>query len=225
MRYSNKPAKLEDCRDHGPGSGAELFLVEGDSAAHSVAALRNKQFQAVLPMQGKPMNAAKASESRIQGYGLFSAFRSAMGMGAGEPGETGSLIHRFEKIVLLFDPDADGIHSGALMLIFLHRVLPELLDNGAILMVRAPLYRVTSPALNQPQYAASEFQIEELRKKLSERGITDQQTLRYRGLGSLEHDLLLSRCIDPTTRKADVMTRKDAKMALQVFGGIPANVD
>jgi len=129
MHYSNKPAKLEDCRNHGPGSGAELFLVEGDSAAHSVAGLRNKQFQAVLPMQGKPMNAAKASEARISEYSLFRAFRTAMGMG--EAGETGSLVHRFEKIVLLFDPDADGIHSGALMLIFLHRVLPELLDTGA----------------------------------------------------------------------------------------------
>lgn len=223
MHYSNKPTKLEDCREHGPGSAAELFLVEGDSAAHSVAALRNKQFQAVLPMQGKPMNAAKASDARINDYSLFQAFRSAMGMS--KPGETGSLVYRFEKIVLLFDPDADGIHSGALMLIYLHRVLPELLDAGAILMVRAPLYRVTSASLKKPQYAASEFHIKELREKLSERGITDQQTLRYRGLGSLEQDLLRSRCIDPMTRNADVMTRKDAKMALQIFGGAPASAD
>jgi DNA gyrase subunit B/topoisomerase-4 subunit B len=223
MHYSNKPAKLEDCRNHGPGSGAELFLVEGDSAANSVAALRDKQFQAVLPMQGKPMNAAKASDARIAEYSLFRAFRSAMGMG--ESGETASLVYRFEKIVLLFDPDADGIHSGALMLIFLHRVLPELLDAGAVLMVRPPLYRVTSPALKQPQYAASEFHIKELRRKLSERGITDMQTLRYRGLGSLEQDLLRTRCVDSSTRKADVMSRKDAKMALQIFGPAPADSD
>ncbi len=133
------------------------------------------------------------------------------------------MLHRFERIVLLFDPDADGIHSSALMLIFLERVVPEMLDAGAILTVRAPLFRITSPALDKPLYAASEFHIEKLRTHLKERGVTDLQTLRYRGLGSLEQDLLVKQCIDPETRRADVMSRNDAKMARQVFGGEPAS--
>ena len=59
MYFKNHPIKLVDSRLH--GTGTELFIVEGDSAASMVANLRDAQFQAVLPMQGKPLNAAKAS--------------------------------------------------------------------------------------------------------------------------------------------------------------------
>ena len=60
MHYSGAPTKFDDTILHGQGSGAELFIVEGDSAAGGVANLCNAQTQAVLPMQGKPLNALRA---------------------------------------------------------------------------------------------------------------------------------------------------------------------
>ncbi|MGB7181865.1 MAG: toprim domain-containing protein [Burkholderiaceae bacterium] len=219
MRYGKKTVKLVDCRVHGPDSGAELFLVEGDSAASSVASQRDKNFQAVLPMQGKPMNAIKASESRIMSNALFVSLFDALGKEAVADKANSLFSLRFEKVVLLFDPDADGIHSGALMLMFLSRFYPALLNAGRVLTVRAPLFRVTSASLGQSFYAASEAHLAHIRKQLADRAVTDTQTIRYRGLGSLEQDLLAERCIDPQTRVADVMNMRDAAMAVEVFGG------
>lgn len=231
MIYRNMPPKLQDCREHGPDSGAELFLVEGDSAADSVASQRNKQTQAVLPMQGKPMNAVRASQARVRDNPLFSAVFNALGYPANFQAPAGSAMQlsliseplRFERLVLLFDPDADGIHSGALMLMFLSRFYPELLASQRVLMVRAPLFRVTAVARKQSFYAASEGHLEHILDELKKAGVTDTQILRYRGLGSLEPELLMTRCIDPQTRVADVMSARDAQMAIEVFGGSTAH--
>ena len=122
--------------------------------------------------------------------------------------------------MLLFDPDADGIHCGALLLIFLHRHMPALLREQKIWMVRPPLFRVTTPALPEPVYAASQMHYEHIMKQLSARQVNNVQTLRYRGLGSLEAELLIDRCVHPATRQADLMTERDAQMALNVFGGL-----
>jgi DNA gyrase subunit B len=86
-------------------------------------------------------------------------------------------------------------------------------------MVRAPLFRVTAVAHKQYFYAASEGHLEHILLELKKADVTDTQILRYRGLGSLEPELLMSRCINPQTRVADVMTTRDAQMAIEVFGG------
>lgn len=210
-------SKLEDCRRHGPHSGAELFLVEGDSAANSVKAARDKLFQAVLPMQGKPLNVAKASAKRLaENIWLQTLFQS-LGCGVGHDLNTKAL--RYERVMLLFDPDADGIHCGALMMICFERLMPELLDTGRVHMIRAPLLRVTSPSLPAPVYAHAPTHHHEILRALQERGIDDYQLLRYRGLGSLERDLLTEQCILPETRRAKAVTRTDAQMAMKMFGG------
>ena len=71
------PIKLADSQRH--GAGTELFIVEGDSAARSVTALRDASFQAVLPMQGKPMNAVRATQRRVAANSLFRALIEAIG--------------------------------------------------------------------------------------------------------------------------------------------------
>lgn len=78
-----QPIKLVDCFRHGPGSGAELFVVEGDSAAGTVATVRDAQTQAVLPLMGKPLNAVKASIKKVETYPLFVALAEAIGAGVG----------------------------------------------------------------------------------------------------------------------------------------------
>lgn len=210
-------SKLEDCRRHGPDSGAELFLVEGDSAANSVTAARDTLFQAVLPMQGKPMNVGKASAKRLADNAWLQTLFDSLGCGIGSDFKLETL--RYERVMLLFDPDADGIHCGALMLICFECLMPELLDTGRVHMIRAPLLRVTSPSLSAPVYAHAPTHHQELLRALQERGINDYQLLRYRGLGSLERDLLIEQCILPETRRAKAVTRDEAQMAMKMFGG------
>lgn len=212
--------KLLDCRLDGPAHDTELFLVEGDSAASNVSRVRNPERQAVLPMQGKPMNARKASESRVRANPWFSAFINATGCDIGAACRVSDL--RYARILLLFDPDADGIHCGALLLIFLQTYMPALLEDNRIWMVRPPLLRITAPALPEPVYAGSERQYQDQMKQMKANNITSIQTLRYRGLGSLEADLLTDQCVAPATRRADLMGPRDAQMALSVFGGLDA---
>ncbi|MEQ1487852.1 MAG: toprim domain-containing protein, partial [Methylotenera sp.] len=120
MIYTNRPIKLQDCRQH--GANAELFLVEGDSAASAVSSLRNQQVQAVLPMQGKPLNTIKASAEKVVENALFKALIEALGAGVGDNFDLTKC--RYSRIVLLMDADADGIHCGALMLMFFYRWMP-----------------------------------------------------------------------------------------------------
>jgi len=208
--------KLADCRRHGPQSGTELFLVEGDSAANSVIAARDTLFQAVLPMQGKPMNVAKASAKRLASNIWLQTLFNCLGCGVGRAFNIDAL--RYERVMLLFDPDADGIHCGALMLICFEYLMPELIDSGRVHMIRAPLLRITSPSLSKPVYAHAPSHHQELLDALQERGIDDYQLLRYRGLGSLERELLIEQCLLPETRRAKAVTREEAQMAMTMFG-------
>ncbi len=104
------PVKLHDCQIHGIGSEAELFIVEGDSASKNVVRVRNRQFQAVLPMQGKPLNACKASKRVVGQNELYQQLVAALGAGWDETFDLSQL--RYDRVILLFDPDADGIHCG-----------------------------------------------------------------------------------------------------------------
>ena len=216
MYFKNTPVKLTDSRRH--GAGTELFIVEGDSAASTVAALRDGQFQAVLPMQGKPLNAIKASAEKVAAYPLFKALNESLGIDHSHP--TVDLFVwddlRFERLVLLFDPDADGIHSGALMLMFVYQYLRPLLDQGRVLMIHAPWVQI-SLTEQQPLYAYSEAQALALTQQLRAQGKTPQ-VVRYRGLSGIDRAILMQTCIDPATRNARVMTEQDALAAIEIFG-------
>ncbi len=78
MNSPPRPIKFDDCQVHGARSGAEFFIVECDSASNAVRRSRNARFQAVLPMQGKPMNALKATQKKTAGYDLFVALSDAL---------------------------------------------------------------------------------------------------------------------------------------------------
>ncbi len=218
MYFKNTPIKLVNSRRH--GAGCELFIVEGDSAASTVAALRDGQFQAVLPMQGKPLNAIKASADKIAHYPLFQALFESLGVKLDARLNASQLDITqltFERVVLLFDPDADGIHSGALMLMFFYQCLRPLLETGKVEMVHPPWMQVCVRG-ESPMYAFSEAQSTSLIAQLRAQG-TEPQTVRYRGLSGIDRDTLMSTCIEPNTRNARVMSVQDAQMAIEVFGG------
>ena len=214
MYFKNTPIKLADSRTH--GAGTELFIVEGDSAASAVTALRDGQFQAVLPMQGKPLNALKATATKVAAYPLFNALERSLGTGADEQFDLNAM--RFERIVLLFDPDADGIHSGALMLMYFYKCMRPLLEAGRIVMVHPPWLQLTIAGHAEPLHVYSEAQGRDVAEKLRAQGIAFQ-TLRYRGLAGIDRDVLTKTCIAPETRIARVMGVQDAEAAMAVFGG------
>jgi DNA gyrase subunit B len=221
MFYSGKPMKFEDCALHGRGLGTELFIVEGDSASSSVLSVRDKQRQAVLPMQGKPLNAMRATQERVAEYALFKQVVDALGIASTDEreGKIGdATTSRFDRVVLLFDPDADGIHCGALMLMFFYRWMRPLLESGNICMVRPPFFVVTYAGSDQSLHAYSPAHAEKLTAELRRQGAKNINSQHHRGLASIDPKLLLSSCVDPATRKADVMSVADAEAAIAAFG-------
>ena len=204
------PAKLVDCGFHGAGSGAELFLVEGDSAAAAVAGVRDTDTQAVLPMQGKPLNATRASRAKVLAHPFFAPLLAALNVGI----EAGCDPHRlrYERVLVLTDPDADGIHCGFLVLLFFHRWLLPLLDAGRIEVVRPPWGEVV--AEGQQTLAFSEPELSLLADRARERGATAVR--RFRGLAALDAALLRDTCIAADTRRTSAVSTADVAAMIEM---------
>ena len=209
--------KLQDSRVHGIDSGAELFLVEGDSAALAVSNLRNKQLQAVLPMQGKPMNAHKSSLTKMRANPLFKALIDAIGAGVGDDFDVTQC--RYARVILLMDPDADGIHCGALMLLFFHRLMPALLKNGLLEIARPPVGEVLNKQTKIIEYADTDAQFMALINMQKTQSNQSLESIKYRGLAGIDAAKLEAFCVNAQTRNTSVLGLKDAQIALQIFGG------
>ncbi|MGB7347301.1 MAG: toprim domain-containing protein [Pirellulaceae bacterium] len=218
MNFYPKPVKLHDCFNAGVDNAgeAELFLVEGDSASKTVARARNSRQQAVLPMQGKPMNPVKASKNAIAKNDLYQNLIDCCGAQWDERFELDAM--RYQRVILLFDPDADGIHCGALMLMFFYRWMRPLLEADRISVVRPPLYRITSSQYDDTIYAFSEDHYQKIKSALHKKEIK-YRSQRYRGLASMGDETLVQTCLDPATRHVYLLGRADAEAAIAAFGG------
>ncbi len=216
MSFYIQPAKLVDCRQHGADSPAELFIVEGDSASKAVARARDPSRQAVLPMQGKPINAWKASRRTIDANDLLTVLIDALGGGWDQQFDVTRI--RYGRVVLLFDPDADGIHCGALMMMFFYRWMPALIESQKLSVIRAPLFEITSAQHSDTVHALNEEHLHRLRHALNDKGI-DHQIRRFRGLANLDGSTLAKTCLQPDSRYETVIGIEDAEAAIKVFGG------
>lgn len=204
---------LEDCQFS--GADAELLIVEGESGGSSVLRARDERSQAVLPMQGKPMNATKADRDDIEGNEQFAALIEALGCGIGD--ECRAADCRYGRIVLLFDADADGIHSRTLMLLFFHQWMAPLLTAGVVHDVFPPLWKVECDGSNYPYFARTDTELQSIREMLEQRGVADFKTRRYRGVGSMGAEVLRETCLNPVTRKLHQLRPEHAADAMQVF--------
>lgn len=213
--FPRQPVKLVDCELHGIESGSELFVVEGDSAANAVGRICNPHFQAVLPMQGKPMNAMKTSEKALRKNPFFAALIESIGTDIADSFQLASC--RYQRVVLLFDPDADGIHCGTLVLMFFYRWMHPLLADGRVTIVRAPMMEIVSDSLEAPLLAYSEEEGQHLCHEIRTYKTGTATKRRFRGLASLNVDTLLQCCVKPSTRKMFQLTPRDAETSIRLM--------
>jgi DNA gyrase subunit B/topoisomerase-4 subunit B len=213
-RYAQSRAKLADSGAH--GAGTELILVEGDSAQDSVLAVRDERTQAVLPVQGKPLNAWTATPLRVTEHVLFRQLAQALGLHSPAPPPDAPLpLLRFERVVLLFDPDADGIHIGALMQLYFARWLPALVDAGALWLVRAPMFELVDGA-GVLHHALTPEHCQRLLRALPPEPVPQVRALR--GLGGFSPEVLRRLCVEPATRLARAVTATDVQQVVALFG-------
>jgi DNA gyrase subunit B len=210
LESSTLPGKLADCTSKDPAR-SELYIVEGDSAGGSAKQGRERNFQAILPLRGKILNVEKANMNKVLSNVEIQAMISAIGAGVGETFDVDQA--RYNKIVIMTDADVDGSHIRTLVLTFLFRNMPELIEAGYVYIAQPPLFKVTHH--RKDYYVYNERELQETLTRLNANG--NANIGRFKGLGEMNPDQLWETTMDPNNRTLLQVTVESAAVADELF--------
>ncbi len=195
------PGKLADCSAQDL-SRSELFLVEGDSAGGSAKQARDREFQAVLPLRGKILNAWEVDSSEVLASQEIHDISVALGLDPGGPSLDGL---RYGKVCILADADSDGLHIATLLCALFLRHFRPLVAAGHVYVAMPPLYRID--AGKEVYYALDEAEKQGVLDRLhAEQRRLKLNVTRFKGLGEMNPLQLRETTMAPDTRRLVQLT-------------------
>ncbi|MEM0900345.1 MAG: toprim domain-containing protein, partial [Pseudomonadota bacterium] len=193
VRKLRLPGKLADCTQNS-SDGAELFIVEGDSAGGSAKQARMRAKQAVLPLRGKILNVASAGRDKLSANQQIADIIQALGVGTRTKYRDADL--RYDRIIIMTDADVDGAHIASLLITFFYQEMPDLIRNGHLYLAVPPLYKLSSGG--RSFYARDdEHRAEIIAREFNGKKV---EVSRFKGLGEMLPAQLKETTMDPARR-------------------------
>lgn len=202
-------SKLADCYSK-ERNKCEVYIVEGDSASGNLKLARNNEYQAVMPVRGKILNVQKATLEKIQKNAEIVTMIEAFGLTVNP--KTMKLSYdpedlRYDKIIIAADADVDGSHIRNLFYTFIWNFCPQLIEDGHIYTLVAPLYKVV---MGKDKYVYLKND-EELAEFVAANKGKKYQVSRFKGLGEMSAEETEDALVHPETRTIKQLTVEDFK--------------
>lgn len=188
------PGKLTDCT-RSNAHETELFLVEGESAGGSARQARDRETQAVLPLRGKILNVASATEDKLRNNQELRDLTEALGCSTGKQFDLSAL--RYGRVIIMTDADVDGAHIASLLMTFFYREMPSLIRSGHLYLAQPPLYRLTHNG--KTIYAMNDLD-RDRRLKADFKANAKVEISRFKGLGEMPVSDLKETTMNPARR-------------------------
>ena len=185
------------------GQDATLCLVEGLSAASSIAVSRDEKKYGILALRGKMINAFANDEEKFYQNEEVKLLLSAMNI---VPNKYDSKKLRYGKVAILVDADSDGFSIGLLIMCALYKVAPQFIEEGRLCWIRSPLYIVKNK--DKEEYYFTDEEFNKVRNKV--KGVVQ----RNKGLGSLSAEQAHNSMFIPENQHIDTLIPNETTLPL-----------
>lgn len=187
------------------GQDATLLLVEGLSAASSIAQARDATKWGILALRGKPINTFSNDDEKIYQNEEIKLLLSAMNI---VPGKYDSKKLRYGRIGICSDTDSDGFAIGLLIMCAIYKFAPQFIEEGRLCWLRSPLHITTNGKTETYYYSDAEL------AQAKAKGLVKGEVQRNKGLGSLSAEQARRSMFDPTFQKLDVLKPDEDSLPL-----------